>query len=60
MTMMAGWLKDAYWLTIEEKRKVMDYEEQWSGTMLIPSGYDTLNNILAAPQEIPERESLVL
>lgn len=49
MVRISTWLKDAYWLTLEEKRQVMDYQEQWKGTMLIPSGLDSIENILAKP-----------
>lgn len=48
MARMSAWLKDAYWLTLEEKRAVMDYEEQWQGTMLVPSNLDTIENIKGA------------
>ena len=48
MTRISTWLKEAYWLTVEEKREVMDYEEKWAGTMLIPSGMDTIENVTAS------------
>lgn len=48
MTRIAGWLKEAYWLTVQEKRAVMDYQEEWTGTMLVPSGVDIIENVTAS------------
>lgn len=36
MEKIARWLKDCYWLSMEEKRRVMDYEEEYQGTVLVP------------------------
>jgi HK97 family phage portal protein len=45
MEKVARWLKDCYWLSLEEKRRVMDYEEELRGTMLIPSNLVPLGDI---------------
>jgi phage portal protein BeeE len=47
MTRVVQWLKDAYWLTVEEKREVMDYQAAFEGTMLVPSSLETYENIVS-------------
>ena len=37
MEKVSRWLKESYWLSTEEKRKAMDYEEEISGQVLVPS-----------------------
>ncbi len=50
---LAEWLSKAYWLTIDEKRAVMDYEPAPNGNvMLVPSGLVTLDDVLAKPEEV--------
>jgi phage portal protein BeeE len=47
MEKVAKWLKDCYWLSLEEKRRVMDYEEEMKeGTFLVPSSFVPLSDIL--------------
>lgn len=46
MQKVAQWLKDCYWLSMEEKRRVMDYEEEIQGTVLVPSNLVQLSDIL--------------
>lgn len=50
MQKVVQWLKDAYWLSTEEKRRVMDYEEQVrSGdTVLVPSNLIPMTEMLGA------------
>ena len=37
MEKVSRWLKESYWLSTEEKRKAMDYEEEIRGQVLVPS-----------------------
>jgi phage portal protein BeeE len=47
MEKVSKWLKDCYWLSLEEKRRVMDYEEEMKeGTFLVPSSLVPLSDIL--------------
>ena len=46
MEKVSKWLKDCYWLSMEEKRRVMDYEEEVKGTVLVPSGLSPLSDVL--------------
>ena len=42
----AKWLKDAYWLTTDEKRAVMDYGDEYDPSqILVPSGLATLSDV---------------
>jgi hypothetical protein len=47
MDKMAGWLKDCYWLSTEEKRRAMDYEEKVKegDTVLVPSNLVPVGDI---------------
>jgi len=47
MEKVTKWLKDAYWLSNQEKRRAMDYEEEVRGTVLVPSSLTPLEDILA-------------
>src|SRR5690606_33739490 len=50
---LAEWLSKAYWIDINEKRAVMDYEPKPNGdVMLIPSGLVTLDDVLAKPDDV--------
>lgn len=49
------WLKDAYWLTMEEKRRVMDYEEDFDADkVLVPSSLAMLSDILGGDLNVDE------
>ena len=42
----AKWLKDAYWLTTDETRAVMDYGDEYDPSqILVPSGLATLSDV---------------
>ena len=60
MQKVVMWLKDAYWLSMEEKRLVMDYEEQVraSDTVLIPSNLMTMDELRAGNLDGGENEEL--
>ena len=47
MDKVVGWLKESYWLSMEEKRRVMDYEEKVrSGdTVLVPSSLAPIEEV---------------
>lgn len=50
---IATWAGAAWWLTINEKRKAMDYEEISHGDeMLVPSGLSKLEDVIAPPAEL--------
>lgn len=58
MDKTVSWLKDCYWLSMEEKRRVMDYEEEMQGTVLIPSGLSPLNDLVLSDLDGGEADSL--
>ncbi len=50
---IATWAGASWWLTINEKRKAMDYEQVPEGDeMLVPSGLSKLEDILADPGQL--------
>jgi HK97 family phage portal protein len=60
MAKVVQWLKDAYWLSMQEKRKVMDYEEQVrSGdTVLVPSNLMDITELTMPNLDGGDSESL--
>lgn len=50
---LAQWLNSAWWTSINEKRKAMDYEEVDNGEeMLVPSGLSRLEDVLQPVGEL--------
>lgn len=56
---LSEWLSGAWWLTVNEKRKQMDYDEVENGdTMLVPTSLTTIDNVISNSETPDDSEAI--